>query len=232
MRAPPALAPLAGARAGWRCSSSCSSCSGSMPSNTYIFLPDRAHPSVRSSSVQGGHKQRGGGIYFVDIFVRKASLHRAALAGDPRGRRARAEVGVARTGREQQAQRVAADQREMTRSQQIAAAVALRAAGYRVRAMPTGALVEQVAGDAPAAGKLLPTDVIVAAAGKRVRSPADLRAIVGKRKPGSPIRLNVRARLEPRAGRRPHDRGPEPTAAVRSSASSSTRRRRSTCRAR
>ena len=60
----------------------------------------------------------------------------------------------------------------MTRSQQIAAAVAMRAAGYRVQSNPTGALVEQVAGDAPAAGKLLPTDVIVSAAGRKVRSPA------------------------------------------------------------
>ena len=59
----------------------------------------------------------------------------------------------------------------MTRSQQIAAAVALRAAGYRVQAKPTGALVEQVARDAPAAGKLLPTDVIVAAA-RQARSLA------------------------------------------------------------
>ena len=45
-----------------------------IPSNTYIFLPDRAHPVDPLVRVQGGHKQRGGGIYFVDIFVRKASL--------------------------------------------------------------------------------------------------------------------------------------------------------------
>jgi PDZ domain-containing protein len=89
-------------------------------------------------------------------------------------------------------QRVAADQREMTRSQQIAGAVALRAAGYRVQASPTGALVEQVASDAPAAGKLLPGDVIVAAAGKRVRRTLDLRRIVGAQPPGSTIQITVR----------------------------------------
>jgi PDZ domain-containing protein len=80
----------------------------------------------------------------------------------------------------------------MTRSQQIAAAVALRAAGYRVRTSPTGALVEQVASDAPAAGKLLPSDVIVAAAGKRVRTTLDLRRIVGSQRPGTTIQLTVR----------------------------------------
>jgi Lon-like protease len=162
-----------------------------IPSNTYIFLPDRAHPVDPLVRVQGGHKQRGGGIYFVDIFVRKASLIERLWPGIHEGaelvpKSALLAPGVSDT------QRVAADQREMTRSQQIAAAVALRAAGYRVQAQPTGALVEQVALDAPAAGKLLPTDVIVGAAGRRVRSPADLRRIVGRQRPGTAVRLNIR----------------------------------------
>ena len=46
-----------------------------LPSNTYIFLPDRARPVDPLITVQGGHKQTGSaGIYFVDIFVRKATL--------------------------------------------------------------------------------------------------------------------------------------------------------------
>jgi PDZ domain-containing protein len=162
-----------------------------VPSNSYIFVPDRAHRVDRLVQVQGGHKQRGGGIYFVDIFVRKASLLERIWPGIHEGAELVPASALLAPGVSNK-ERVAADQREMTRSQQIAGAVALRAAGYRVKAIPTGALVEQVAGDAPAAGKLLPTDVIVAAAGKRVRSPADLRAIVGKRKPGDPIRLSVR----------------------------------------
>jgi PDZ domain-containing protein len=162
-----------------------------VPSNSYIFLPDRAHAVDPLVQVQGGHKQRGGGIYFVDIFVRKASLIERIWPGIHEGAElvpssAFLAPGVSNT------ERIAADQREMTRSQQIAGAVALRAAGFRVRAIPTGALVQQVAGDAPAAGKLLPTDVIVAAGHRRVRSPADLRAIVGKRRPGDTIKLSVR----------------------------------------
>jgi PDZ domain-containing protein len=162
-----------------------------VPSNSYIFLPDRAHrvdPLVR---VQGGHKPRGGGIYFVDIFVRKASLIERLWPGIHEGAQLVPRSALLAPGVTDE-QRVAADQREMTRSQQIAAAVALRAAGYRVRANPTGALVEQVASDAPAAGKLLPTDVIVAAAGKRVRTPLDLRRIVEKQRPGATIRITVR----------------------------------------
>jgi PDZ domain-containing protein len=162
-----------------------------VPSNTYIFLPDRAHPVDPLVHVQGGHTPRGGGIYFVDIFVRKASLIERLWPGIHEGAELVPKSALLAPGVSDE-QRVAADQREMTRSQQVAAAIALRAAGYRVRAQPTGALVEQVASDAPAAGKLFPTDVIVAAARKRVRSPADLRRIVGRLQPGDTIRLNIR----------------------------------------
>jgi PDZ domain-containing protein len=53
-------------------------------------------------------------------------------------------------------------------------------------------LVEQVDPRAPAAGKVEPTDVIVAADGKRVRDPADLRHIVGAHRSGDSVRLVVR----------------------------------------
>ena len=162
-----------------------------VPSNTYIFLPDRAHPVDPLVRVEGGHKQHGGGIYFVDIFIRKASIIERLWPGIHEGAELVPKSALLAPGVSER-QRAAADRLAMTRSQQIAAAVALRAAGYRVRANPTGVLVEQVATDAPAAGKLLPSDVIVAAARRRVRSPADLRGIVGKRRPGQAIRLGVR----------------------------------------
>jgi PDZ domain-containing protein len=162
-----------------------------IPSDTYIFLPDRAHPVEPLVRVPGGHKDSRGGIYFVDIFVRKASLIERLWPGIHEGAELVPPAALLGPGVTDK-QRVAAAQLEMTRSQQIAAAVALRAAGYRVRAQPTGALIEQVATDAPAAGKLLPTDVIVAAAQQRVRTPADLRRIVGKRRPGDTVRFSVR----------------------------------------
>jgi PDZ domain-containing protein len=161
-----------------------------IPSNQYIFLPDRAHPVDPLVRVQGGQRPKDGGIYFVDIFVRKASLIERLWPGIREGAQLVPQSALLAPG-VSESQRVVADQQEMTRSQQIAAAVALRAAGYRVRAQPTGALVEQVAIDAPAAGKLLPTDVIVDAARQQVRSPADLRRIVGRLKPGSAVRLSV-----------------------------------------
>ena len=162
-----------------------------IPSDSYIFLPDRAQrvdPLVR---VQGGKTPKGGGIYFVDIFVRKASLIERLWPGIHEGAEIVPKAAILGPGVSEK-ERVAASAREMVRSQQIAAAVALRAAGYRVRANPTGALVEQVASDAPAAGTLLPTDVIVSAAGQRVQSPVDLRRAIGRVQPGSPVKLTVR----------------------------------------
>lgn len=162
-----------------------------VPSGSYIFLPDRAHPVDPLVRVQGGKKPKGGGIYFVDIFVRKASLIERLWPGLHEGAEIVPKAALLAPGTSEE-QRQTAALREMTRSQEIAAAVALRAAGYRVRANPIGALVEQVASDAPAAGKLQPTDVIVSAAGQRVQSPADLRRAIGSVRPGSPVRLAVR----------------------------------------
>jgi len=81
----------------------------------------------------------------------------------------------------------------MDRSEEIAAAVALRELGYKVEAKPQGALIVAVAGDAPASGKLQPTEVIVAVDGVPVSTPEDLRTQIAKRKPGEKVRLRVRA---------------------------------------
>jgi PDZ domain-containing protein len=161
-----------------------------IPSNTYIFLPDRARAVDPLISVQNGHDTTTGGIYFVDIFVRKATWIERLWPGIHEGAELVPKDAVLPKG-VSDAQRVKADQREMKRSQSIAAAVALRAAGYRVVAKPTGVLVEQVAGDVPAAGKLLPTDVIIATNGKKVRSPTDLRREISRLHPGDPVHLTV-----------------------------------------
>jgi PDZ domain-containing protein len=80
----------------------------------------------------------------------------------------------------------------MERSEEIAAAVALRELDYDVEADPEGALVAGVAPDAPAAGKIAPTDVIVGVDGQTVRTPEDLRRLIATRKPGETVRLRVR----------------------------------------
>jgi Lon-like protease len=163
-----------------------------LPSNTYIFLPDRAHPVAPIVDVQGGKDPTdGGGIYFVDIFVRKATVLERIWPGIHEGAQLVPASAVVPKGTSEK-QRRQEDAREMTRSQQVAAAVALRAAGYKVDANPTGVLVEQVDPRVPAAGKLQPSDVIVSANGKRVRAPGDLRRVVGALRPGATVRLVVR----------------------------------------
>jgi PDZ domain-containing protein len=163
-----------------------------LPSNTYIFLPDRAHPVAPIVDVQGGKDPTdGGGIYFVDIFVRKATLLERIWPGIHEGAQLVPASAVVPKGTSEK-QRRQEDAREMTRSQQVAAAVALRAAGYKVDANPIGVVVEQVDPRVPAAGKLQPTDVIISANGKRVRAPGDLRRVVGALRPGATVRLVVR----------------------------------------
>ena len=46
-----------------------------VPSNDFILLPDKAHAVAPYVSVQGGHEPGGrGGIYYVDVFEKRASL--------------------------------------------------------------------------------------------------------------------------------------------------------------
>jgi Lon-like protease len=162
-----------------------------IPSNTYIFLPDRARAVDPLVSVQGGHDATTGGIYLVDIFVRKATWIERLWPGIHEGAALVPQSSVLPKGVSEK-QRVQADQREMTRSQSVAAAVALRAAGYKIVAKPTGVLIEQVAGDVPAAGKLQPTDVVTKVDGKPVLTPVQLRAAIDKHRPGDSVVITLR----------------------------------------
>jgi len=162
------------------------------PSDSYIFLPDRAHPVAPLVSVAGGKPSRDrGGIYYVDVFVRKASWLERLFPGLREGATIVPASVVQAPGVSEKAQHTE-DLRAMSRSQEVAAAVALRALGYKVTARPTGVLIEDVARDAPAAGKLFPTDVIVSVDGRRVRTATDLRAILGSKPAGTTFRVVVR----------------------------------------
>ncbi len=160
-------------------------------SNDYIFLPDRAHPVGPLVKVAGGHEPKnGGGIYFVDVIVRKATLLEQILGGlhDGADLYPASEVvppGVTSTQEEN------VNLSEMKTSQQVAAAVALRALGRRVTTSAAGALVSEIEAGFPAAGKLEPTDVIVAIDGIPVHSPADVHRIMTGKPIGSSVRFTV-----------------------------------------
>ena len=162
------------------------------PSDSYIFLPDRARPVAPLVSVPGGKAPHdGGGIYYVDVLVRKASWLERLFPSVREGATIEPAEKFQPPGVSEKARRTE-DLRAMSRSQEVAAAVALRTLGYKVTVRATGVLVEDVARDAPAAGKLLPTDVIVSVDGRRVRTSKDLRSILKSRPTGTTFRIGVR----------------------------------------
>ena len=161
-----------------------------VPSDEYIFLPDRAHPVAPLVSVQGGHDPSRGSVYFVDVIVRKATLLERLLGGLHAGSDLvpASDVnppGVGSTQREQ------IDLQDMRRSQQIAAAVALRAMGRKVDVHATGALVADVFAGTPAVGKLEPDDVITAVDGQRVTSLTGVSTAMRKRRIGSVVKFTI-----------------------------------------
>jgi PDZ domain-containing protein len=162
-----------------------------IPSRDYIFLPDKAHPVAPLVTVAGGHDPTdGGGIYFVDVVVRKASLLERLLGGLHDGADLHPPSQVVTpgvSGRQQQA----VDAAEMRTSQQVAAAVALRSLGHKVSAVDDGALVSAVQSGLPAAGKLVPTDVIVAVDGVHVTSPAGVSHQMAGKTPGALVTFTV-----------------------------------------
>ena len=162
------------------------------PSDSYLLLPDRAKPLADKVEVEGERAYPPGGIFYVDVVIRKASFLEELVPGlRPGGADLVPEHAIVPEGssfEERRRQNV----RQMDRSKEIAAAVALRELGYDVGAAPEGALVVAVAQDAPAAGKLEPTDVIVGVDGEEVATPDDLRRLIGEREPGETVALRVR----------------------------------------
>jgi Lon-like protease len=162
-----------------------------LPSNEYVFLPDPAHPVAPLVTVKGGHDPQRGSVYFVDVIVKKASLLERLFGGLHEGADLYPAGAVNPPG-VNDAQRRRIDAEDMRRSQQVAAAVALRAAGKKVTLRSTGALVDAIDPSLPAAGKLEPDDVIVAINGRRITSPEDVFKTMSTVKTGQTVRMTIR----------------------------------------
>jgi PDZ domain-containing protein len=164
-----------------------------VPSGFYLFTPNEAQPLAAKVRVEGEREATGGGgVYYVDVNVRPASWFERVLPFlRPDGSSLVPKDEVVPHG-STVAERREDARAEMTRSEEVAAAVALRAAGFKVKTSNEGALVEGVASDAPAAEVLERRDVIVAVDGRLVDTPSDLRRLVGLRSPGDTVQLVVR----------------------------------------
>jgi Lon-like protease len=130
-----------------------------------------------------------GGIYMVDILVRRASLFERIFPqvyGDAElvPQEVVNPAGLSERERKQESLS------EMSVSQQIAIAVALEKLGHNVD--PLGAEVVRIVPDAPAEGKLEVGDVIVGLKGEKVSSPEELIRLMRGHRPGTPVRLTVR----------------------------------------
>jgi PDZ domain-containing protein len=162
-----------------------------LPSNDYIFLPDDAHPVAPLVTVPGGRDPTKGGIYYVDVIVRKAHLIERLFGGLHEGADLYPASAINPPGGGEQERRQI-DAADMQNSQQVAAAVALRAAGKPVVTTPIGAKVDQVFLQTPAVGKLDPDDIITAIDGAPIKTRADVISAMAKHKAGDTVAFAIR----------------------------------------
>ena len=162
----------------------------------YVFLPDRAHNLQPLVSVAGEHSSGDkGGVYFVDVRFRKARLLEDLLHR-PLERNASLLPVQAVLGDASAKQQAKIDVAEMAQSQKIAAALALKRLGYRVRIRLPQVIVRGVVRTAPAHRVLKPGDELLAVNGQAVHSLGRLHALISRHRPGERLRLRYE-----RAGR-------------------------------
>jgi PDZ domain-containing protein len=178
------------------------------PSGEYIFLPDPARAVAPLVTVPGGHAPKRGGVYFVDVIVRKATLLERLFGGLHHGADLYPANEVNPPG-VNSALRAKIDLEDMSLSKETAAAVALRRLGRKVVIRPIGALVDAVFPGEPAVGKLAPDDVITDIGKTRITGPNGVFAAMSKVAPGQTVSFTfkrlgntrvARIRTAPRPG--------------------------------
>jgi PDZ domain-containing protein len=162
-------------------------------SDQYLETPDVAHPLATLVKVPGAKAQSdGGGIYYVDVFLKRASLLESLIpAVRPEGSDLLPRSSVVEPGISDE-QRLKLEVADMKASQVIASAVALRELGYRIPVKPGGLRIVAITPDSHAASVLRSGDVIVSAGGRPVRTRADLRVILASHKPGDIVKVGIR----------------------------------------
>jgi PDZ domain-containing protein len=162
-------------------------------SDHYLEIPDAAHPLADLVKVSGARAQAdSGGIYYVDVLVKRASLLESLLpAIRPSGSDLISRSQIVEPGISEQ-QRFSLERADMQLSQVTASTVALRALGYRVTIRLGGVKIVAVTSNSHAVGLLKQGDVIVSADGKPVRSRTDLAAVLARHRVGEIVSLGIR----------------------------------------
>lgn len=161
-------------------------------SDSYLLLPDEAHPVAPLVEVEGGKNPKGpGAIYFVDVLEQRASILDELFPGLHRGASLLPASAVVPPGtNDSSAHKI--DLRMMALSQKIAAAVALRRLGYDVVAQPIGVLVDGVVAGSGAVDRVQPTDVVVSLGSAKVRTLDDLRRALARHRIGQVVAIGIR----------------------------------------
>ena len=162
-------------------------------SDKFLEVPDEAHPLAGLIQVPGATKRSdGGGIYYVDVILKRASLLQASFrlfrpeGADLIPQDAFVPCGIS------YGQQLKLENETMRVSQEKASAVALRALGIDVRARETGVRVVAVDKRSHARGVLRPRDVVVAANGRKTRNRLDLYHVLTGAHVGDEVTLRVR----------------------------------------
>lgn len=160
-----------------------------VPSHNYLLLPDKAHPVAPLVTVQGERAQKGpGGIYFVDVFERRASEFESLFPWIHSGSTLVPAKLIVPPGVSDSTVRQA-DLRAMSISQKVAAAVALKRLGYKVVARPSGVIVAELEDTSHASKKVQAGDLIVSVNGEPTHTIEQLRREMAKVKPGQLVSL-------------------------------------------
>jgi Lon-like protease len=161
------------------------------PSDRYIFLPDRARPLEPRVEVEGERPDpNGGGVHYVAVDVRKASLLEKMFPGLYEGATLEPVTNVLAEGEDERAHR-RCELAAMHRSQQYATAVALRALEYKVPTTRIGVAVEGTFPGYPASGKLRGCDIIRTVDGAAVRRSEDVTRALAKKEPLQVVRFVI-----------------------------------------
>src|SRR5262249_46169818 len=154
-------------------------------SDDLLEVPDQAHSLNGSITVPGSTRQQdGGGIYYVDVVLRKASLLQSAFKlFRPEGADLIPQKDFVPTGLTYK-QQLGVDQDTMKASQTKASVVALRALGLKFPAREAGVRVAAIQSDSKARGILQPQDIVVAADGHKVATRLDLFRALSRHRPG------------------------------------------------
>lgn len=159
-----------------------------LPTPYYLLAPGSAVDLSEHVAVRG-HPSRPGRFYLTDVAVARASVLLLAGALVPGTRVVRRNDVVPAGANARSYQNVLDD--AMDESQNAAAIVAERAAGYRVAVPPQRFVVAGFVAGSRARRQMRVGDDVLAVDGRRVRALEDVANEVESRVAGTPVRLRI-----------------------------------------